>query len=274
MLQPKYGPTSEKICIATTHLIFSPKRGDVKLAQIQKLLAHIDRIAFKRVQLVNNEIKIVYYPVILCGDMNLTPNSTIYKFLTESELLNYQQYCRKSLSGQFKHRNSSNSLMNRPIMPEVMQINDHSIFKTDLNKRFEEFTARLNQMESKHKTYLEYGSENLYHTFKFKSAYELKCFGEQPNNDVTTALPKNHEKVDYIFYHEIEEDNDESGEVNEDKYGDDAYLKLNSVLNLYQKDDIENLYFPSRHIPSDHFILSAKFSLLYKTPKTEQLSKL
>lgn len=36
------------VVIATTHLLFNPKRSDVKLAQVQVLLAEIDRLAYNK----------------------------------------------------------------------------------------------------------------------------------------------------------------------------------------------------------------------------------
>jgi protein angel len=266
MLKPKYGPINEKICIVTTHLIFSPKRGDVKLAQLQKLLANIDRIAFKRIKLVNNEVKLVYYPVILCGDMNFTLNSTIYKFLTESKLTNYEQHPRNTVSGQLKHNTSFSNTINRPLIPEEMEINDYSMYNSELYKRVDEYKAENNCEVEKLNGYLAHGTENLYHTFKFKSSYDLACFNHSSENDVTTCLPKNHEKVDFIFFHSEKEDDSEDEEkvYTNDDYDGDSYLELISVLKLYNKNDVENLYFPSRHIPSDHFLLSSKFSLLYK----------
>ena len=35
------------IVVATTHLLFNPRRQDVKLAQMQLMLAEIERVAFK-----------------------------------------------------------------------------------------------------------------------------------------------------------------------------------------------------------------------------------
>ena len=259
MLKPKNGPIDEKICVVTTHLIFSPKRGDIKLAQLQKLLASIDRIAFKRIKLVNNELKIVYHPIILCGDMNLTLNSTIYNFLIDSKLLNYEQHSRKMISGQLKHNASESANLKKPLIPINMQITDYSIYNSHFSSRITEFKTKNNcQLEI---SYTAHGTENLFHTFKFKSAYDLNCFSSYSEEDVTTCLPKNHEKVDYIFFH----DNDDRGDKDEnDNYDGDSYLKLVSVLNLFKKNEVESLFFPSRHIPSDHFILSAQFSLLYK----------
>lgn len=57
-----------KLVVATTHLLFNPKRGDVKFAQLRLLLAEIDKVAFKYYD--EKSQKAVYHPVILCGDMN------------------------------------------------------------------------------------------------------------------------------------------------------------------------------------------------------------
>ncbi|KFP76857.1 Protein angel 1, partial [Apaloderma vittatum] len=65
-------------CVANTHLLFNPRRGDIKLAQIALLLAEIDKIA--------KTTKGSYYPVILCGDLNSVPDSPLYKFIRNGEL--------------------------------------------------------------------------------------------------------------------------------------------------------------------------------------------
>ena len=40
-----YSGTTRAICVATTHLLFNPRRGDVKLAQLMMFLAEIDKVA-------------------------------------------------------------------------------------------------------------------------------------------------------------------------------------------------------------------------------------
>ncbi|XP_011335312.1 protein angel isoform X2 [Ooceraea biroi] len=68
-----------QIVVATTHLLYNPKRNDVRLAQVQLLLAEIERIAF-----VENTISgPKYLPILLAGDFNLEPFTGVYKFLTE-----------------------------------------------------------------------------------------------------------------------------------------------------------------------------------------------
>lgn len=70
----KKNPNSELV-VATTHLLYNPRRQDVRLAQIQVLLSEIDRIAYRGI----NDRKITQYvPVILTGDFNLQPNTAPY----------------------------------------------------------------------------------------------------------------------------------------------------------------------------------------------------
>ncbi|CAL1535696.1 unnamed protein product [Lymnaea stagnalis] len=48
ILEPQssvYSGKVDKVCVATTHLLFNPRRGDVKLAQLMVLLAEIDKHA-------------------------------------------------------------------------------------------------------------------------------------------------------------------------------------------------------------------------------------
>lgn len=61
----------DRFCVATTHLLYAPQSGDVKLAQVQLFLAEIDRLA--RIDPHRDS----YYPIILCGDLNSEPTSLL-----------------------------------------------------------------------------------------------------------------------------------------------------------------------------------------------------
>ena len=67
--------TGPCICIATTHLLFSPRRGLVKLAQIQCLAEEAAFLASL------GEAFGMRVPVIVTGDMNFTPDSLLYEYL-------------------------------------------------------------------------------------------------------------------------------------------------------------------------------------------------
>lgn len=85
LLQPNGAASSSSgcssICVANTHLLYNPRRGDVKLAQLAILLAEIGRLS----RPPNGGSS----PVVLCGDFNSTPLSPLYRFLTTGRL-NYR----------------------------------------------------------------------------------------------------------------------------------------------------------------------------------------
>lgn len=69
---------SARVCVANTHLLYNPRRGDIKLAQLAILLAEIGRLS----RLPDGSSG----PVVLCGDFNSTPRSPLYSFLTTGRL--------------------------------------------------------------------------------------------------------------------------------------------------------------------------------------------
>uniref|UniRef100_A0A8C5QDJ8 Endonuclease/exonuclease/phosphatase domain-containing protein n=1 Tax=Leptobrachium leishanense TaxID=445787 RepID=A0A8C5QDJ8_9ANUR len=69
------------VCVANTHLLYNPIRGDIKLAQLALLFAEVDRMS--KTSDGN------HHPIILCGDLNATPGSPLYRFIRNG-ILNYQ----------------------------------------------------------------------------------------------------------------------------------------------------------------------------------------
>lgn len=74
--------------VATTHLLFNPKRSDIKLAQVHVLLAELEQMSF------NKNYKDRYYPIILTGDFNMEPTSAPYSLITDGRI-NYQELPQK-----------------------------------------------------------------------------------------------------------------------------------------------------------------------------------
>lgn len=64
--------------VSTAHLLFNPRRLDVKLAQVQVLLTEIEQMAFNK----NDR----YFPIILTGDFNMQPTSTPYNLITDGRI--------------------------------------------------------------------------------------------------------------------------------------------------------------------------------------------
>lgn len=68
------------LCVANTHLLFNPRRGDVKLAQLAIMLAEIDSVV------KSCKAKGEHCNLILCGDFNSVPKMPLYQLITTGEL--------------------------------------------------------------------------------------------------------------------------------------------------------------------------------------------
>ncbi|KFV12322.1 Protein angel 1, partial [Tauraco erythrolophus] len=110
------------LCVANTHMLFNPRRGDIKLAQMALLLAEIDKVA------KTNEGS--YYPVILCGDLNSVPDSPLYKFIRNGEL-SYHGMPAWKVSGQedFSQQLYSRKLL-APLWPSSLGVTDNCQYIT------------------------------------------------------------------------------------------------------------------------------------------------
>ena len=66
------------LCISNTHLLFNPKRGDIKLLQLKILFDGIEQIKLKYRKNHQN------VNLVLAGDFNLCPKSALYNFILDS----------------------------------------------------------------------------------------------------------------------------------------------------------------------------------------------
>ncbi|XP_033917765.1 protein angel homolog 1 isoform X2 [Melopsittacus undulatus] len=110
------------LCVANTHVLFNPRRGDIKLAQMALLLAEIDKIA--------KTTEGSYYPVILCGDLNSVPDSPLYKFIRNGEL-SYHGMPAWKVSGQedFSQQLYSRKML-APLWPSSLGVTDSCQYVT------------------------------------------------------------------------------------------------------------------------------------------------
>ncbi|XP_077179427.1 protein angel homolog 1 isoform X2 [Paroedura picta] len=104
------------LCVANTHILYNPHRGDIKLAQMALLLAEIDKTA----KLVDGS----YCPIVLCGDLNSVPDSPLYKFIRNGQL-HYHGMPAWKVSGQeeFCHHPHQRKLLT-PLWPSCLGITD------------------------------------------------------------------------------------------------------------------------------------------------------
>ncbi|KAG0232241.1 Protein angel 1 [Actinomortierella wolfii] len=83
LLDIKDGPRRRRVCVATTHILFNPRRGLIKLAQIRYLLD----VARATVAAEDEDV-----PTIFCGDLNSFPESLVYEYLTTRKYRQYLEY--------------------------------------------------------------------------------------------------------------------------------------------------------------------------------------
>lgn len=90
-LQEDMHPKGRRVVIGNIHVLFNPKRGDIKLGQVRVLLQEAHALSEKWGKA----------DVVIAGDFNSTPQSTLYKFLVSSEL-DLLEHDRRHISGQIE----------------------------------------------------------------------------------------------------------------------------------------------------------------------------
>jgi len=73
----KMKSNNQHFIVANTHLLWNPKRGDLRVAQVKILFEEL--LSMKKA--IREEVAIV-----ICGDFNCTPDSKLYEFITKGEL--------------------------------------------------------------------------------------------------------------------------------------------------------------------------------------------
>ncbi|KAK9101897.1 hypothetical protein Sjap_019151 [Stephania japonica] len=86
---PSSSNEGNRVVVCNIHVLYNPKRGEIKLGQVRMLLER----AFAVSSLWNDA------PVVLCGDFNCTPKSPLYNFISEQKL-NLTELGRDQISGQ------------------------------------------------------------------------------------------------------------------------------------------------------------------------------
>jgi len=216
-------------CVATTHLLYNPKRHDIKLAQLQLLFAELDRITFND---NGKSTKYPYHPVILTGDFNLTPTDSIYNFVTNGSL-QYEGLSRDLTAPDDRPGKS----LAKELIPPYLNVTDQCQHLTVVQSRADATGTRDAGT---------FASGQLSHRLQFSSAYEhtLERLNGAP---AVTTRQKDWVTVDYIFYSRSEE-----GEPS---------LELVSRLGLLAGSEAEEMGgLPNLATPSDHLPLVATFT--------------
>ncbi|XP_075003150.1 protein angel homolog 2 isoform X3 [Calonectris borealis] len=120
LLQPRFhSKTNAAICIANTHLLYNPRRGDIKLTQLAMLLAEIASVAPQKDG--------TFCPIIICGDFNSVPGSPLYRFIKEGKL-NYEGLAIGKVSGQEQFPRGQR-ILSIPIWPKKLGISQNCVYE-------------------------------------------------------------------------------------------------------------------------------------------------
>lgn len=241
--------SSPCICVANTHLLFSPARGDVKLAQLMFLFAAIDEVSGTTAEPCPK-----YHPIILCGDLNLEPDSSLYDFIVSGSL-HFEGLRIRAVSGQ-KHDESGRRLNSQHFLPPSVDVTDFCQFfeVTEHRRNASRYRRRWRSYEES------FCSGTAHHALNLVSAYDHARPG------ALTAWVGDHSRgaqIDYILY--------SAGEYNPAKFGNDrlparrtteGLLTLSHVLQLPTEQQVyQSGGLPNDKEPSDHLMVMASFIL-------------
>ncbi|XP_030247392.1 protein angel homolog 1 [Sparus aurata] len=280
------------LCVANTHLLFNPRRGDVKLTQLAVLLAEIDKVV------KSCKARGEHCNLIMCGDFNSLPYTPLYQLITTGELY-YQGLSAWMVSGQedlsdkaYCHR------LFAPLWPSCLEITDNCQYATvedEMKSPSQErgksqyrhdFMQQLRfcpaacvrpkdlelipgvtdstpDASKENHTYDKRFRLTVTHRLDLESVYKHILPGSG-NPEVTTLHAEAGATVDYIFYtpRRISPTVDK-GDGDFEREG----LKLIGSLSLLSEDVLWSMRGLPNHIfPSDHLSLLAKFQLELNVP--------
>ncbi|WAR19516.1 ANGE2-like protein [Mya arenaria] len=247
-------PQDRTLVVANTHLLFNPKRGDIKLAQLILLLAEVDKCA----HFVNSKGKNDYQALVVCGDFNSTPHSEIYKFL-QMGFLEYQNLRIKDMSGQEEGMmKPGNQRLASDFFPREMGISDNCQYCDVVQRR----NANTQNVETLQSTPVQ-SSGFLQHGLRLHSAYDhwTKRWGYfYP--EITTHHGNAVCTVDYIFYGiQSALVRFARGEVQTSSVKE-SHLFLLAKYGLLTERELNNMgSLPNRNFGSDHLALMSEFLL-------------
>ncbi|KAM7368363.1 hypothetical protein PAMP_014586 [Pampus punctatissimus] len=185
------------ICVANTHLLYNPRRGDIKLAQLAILLAEIRRLS----RLPDGSSS----PVVLCGDFNSTPSSPLYNFLTTGSL-EYQGLQIGVVSGQEKSPRGQR-LLTAPIWPHSLGIdhrcrykNKHAAESSSISPTaVEGAISNLTVEDLATKAAAAFHRARIEHSLKLQSSYQ-HFLPPDGRPEITTCHSHTAMTVDYILH--------------------------------------------------------------------------
>uniref|UniRef100_A0A8B9JVW2 Protein angel homolog 1 n=1 Tax=Astyanax mexicanus TaxID=7994 RepID=A0A8B9JVW2_ASTMX len=267
------------ICVASTHLLFNPRRGDVKLAQLAIMLAEINTVV-KECKKKGSDCE-----VILCGDLNSLPNMPLYQLIVTGQLYYHGLPAwmvsgQEDLSYKIHHRR-----LYAPLWPSSLGISDSCQYFTEDKPQANpsgklqynhDFLRQLRYCQAacvrppdlelipgvtdntpnpeEKLLFAPRFGNTISHGLKLSSVYSPNIAGTE-RCAVTTLHSEGAAMVDYIFYSTRLDCSEEHKDC-------ENGLKLLGRLALLSEADLWSLNgLPNYMFPSDHLSLLAKFQL-------------
>ncbi|XP_042360019.1 protein angel homolog 2 isoform X2 [Plectropomus leopardus] len=237
------------ICVANTHLLYNPRRGDIKLAQLAILLAEVNRLS----RLPDGSTN----PVVLCGDFNSTPWSPLYSFLTTG-CLEYTGLQSGMVSGQESNPRGQR-VLTPPLWSHSLGISHQCQYKSKPSAEsscsspsaVEGAISKLTVEDLATKAAAAFHRARIEHSLKLQSSYQhhLKPDGRP---EITTCHSRTAMTVDYILY--------TPEFITPPSLPGGRGLQLLGRLSLVGWSELEKVNgLPNQHHSSDHLPLLARF---------------
>ena len=171
------GPPPMEVVVSNIHVLFNPKRGDIKLGQVRVL---VDRIA--------RESRGGAIPVVMCGDWNSAPFSGVYDFVSNGRL-DFMERDRRTVSGQIAG--------NRARSVNGSGTGSSTLYKAPKPWKMDEVATALGDPTLAFDDTAMPSTAVLSHDLDLTSSYR-HVLGSEPQ--FTTAHDKYIGTVDYIFF--------------------------------------------------------------------------
>lgn len=255
VLRPTSDP-SASLCVANTHLLYNPRRGDIKLAQLAILLAEVHRVS----RLPDGS----FNPVLLCGDFNSTPWSPLYSFLMRG-CLDYRGIPVAMVSGQ-ENPPRGQRLLPTPLWSNRLGISRSCRYKekpaessSSSPTAVEEAVSDLTVEELASKAAADLLNRwRIEHGLRLQSSYSHRLMPDG-RLEITTCHSRTAMTVDYILY----TPECPVAAVPPASLPGGRGLQLLGRLSLVGRSELEQVNgLPNENHSSDHLPLLARFRLL------------
>ncbi len=238
------GPPLE-VVVSNIHVLFNPKRGDIKLGQVRVLVDTIDRESGGGAR-----------PVIMCGDWNSAPCSGVYDFLSDGRL-DFMERDRRTVSGQIAG-NRSRTVNSRGT-------GSSTLYKAPKPWKIDEIATALGDPSLSFDVAAP-TTAVLSHDLDLTSSYR-HVLGSEPM--YTTAHDKYIGTVDYVFFSssrartEDDKDSTENSKVDEQRRRH-WHIEPRAVLLPPPTSVVLPQGLPRGWFGSDHVSLLVKFSCVFR----------